>query len=121
MFRLDAFQKTMKTEKYVNEWPGLLENKDCRSSHNFTKNFSVEGFSPRLTNCLLGHGENRQPAYRSGKKASEITQNDHAITAESKLFHVYDFDSNLKINRLISGICRLKNYLSCLQIELTER
>ena len=85
------------------------------------KILSVEGFSPRLTNVLLGHGENRQPAYRSGKKASEITQNDHAITSESKLFHVYDFDSNLKINRLISGICRLKNYLSCLQIELTER
>ena len=96
-------------------------SKGCRSSHGLTKNLSVEGFIPRLTNFLLGLGEDRQPAYRSGKKSSEITQNDHTFTFESKLLHLYDFESNLKISRLISGIHRLINNLSCLQTELTER
>ena len=96
-----------------------MASKGCRTSHGLTKNLSAEGFGLRLTNFLLGLGEDRQPAYRSGKKSSEITQNDHKFTFENTLLHFRDFENNLKINRLISGNHRLINNLSYLQTQLT--
>ena len=89
-----------------------VTSKGCRPSHGLTKNLSVHGFSPRLTNFLLGLGEDRQPAYRSGEKPSKITQNDHTYMFYSECFHLFDFETNFKISRLISEIHRLINYLS---------
>ena len=124
VFGLDAVEKTIKTEKNVNELSGPGEVTQVRVVVRAT---AWEKFCPsralardwQMFCWAMARTDN--PLIILAKKSSEITQNDHAITSDSKLFHVYDFNSNLKINRLISGICRLKNYLSCLQIELTER
>ena len=51
-----------------------------------TTNLSGEGFSPSPTNLMSGLGEDRQPAYRSGKTSSAITQNDHKFTFEVNCF-----------------------------------
>ena len=84
------------------------------------KKFVGRGLQPETDKFFVGPWRG-QTTYRSGIKSSEITQNDHTFTFESRLFHFYDFETNLKISRLISGNHRLINNLSYLQIELTER